>query len=252
MVARALDAGVPVAWVVADEVYGGDSKFRGPLEARGQAYVLAVRSNQPVSTWPPYGPPAQHTAAGIAATVRPTEWERLSCGEGAQGPRLYDWAYVPVRPTLRDGWVHAVLVRRHPARGDDVAFYLVYAPATTPLAEVVRAAGSRWTIEDLFKLAKGQVGLDQYEVRSWRGWYRHVTLGLLALAALIVGAQQRGASRQTVPSTSRSRSPRSGACSSGCSGPRPGHRPARGTSSLGRAGAAAINGSPSCAIADAA
>ena len=248
MVERALDAGVPAAWVVADEVYGGDSQFRGPLEARGQAYVLAVRSNQPVSTWPPYGPPAQHTAASLAAAIPSEAWERLSCGEGAQGPRVSDWAYVPVRPALRDGWVHALLVRRHPERTDDLAFYLVYAPAGTPLDEVVRVAGSRWTIEDTFKLAKGQVGLDHSEVRSWRGWYRHITLALLALAALAISTGQRGRSRPDgAPSTSRLRSPRSGGCSSGCCGPPLGHRPASRTSSRGPVGAAAINASHSSA-----
>ena len=173
LVERALDAGVPAAWVVADEVYGSDSKFREPLEARGQAYVLAVRGNQSVqsvSTWSPYGPPDLGTVADLIAAVPATGWRRRSCREGAQGPRCYDWAYLPVRPALRDGWVHAVLARRHLEPTDELAYYLVYAPADTPLDEIVRAAGARWPIEDTFKLAKGQVGLDQYEVRSWHGW----------------------------------------------------------------------------------
>src|SRR5262249_51226673 len=154
LVERALDAGVPAAWVVADEVYGNDGKFRRALEARDQAYVVAVRSDYPVSTWPPYRPPEPWTgpaggppapAAGAAAGG-----VRGSCGEGARAPRVYDWAYFPVRPSVRDeeGWLHAVLVRRHPERLDEVAYYLVYAPAGTPLEEVVRVAGARWTIED--------------------------------------------------------------------------------------------------------
>jgi SRSO17 transposase len=242
LVERALDAGVPAAWVAADEVYGNDSTFRRALEARGQAYVLAVRSNYPVSTWPPYGPPNQHTIAALAARIPLDGWDRLSCGEGAQGPRLYDWAYLPVRPALRDGWIHAVLVRRHPERTDELAFYLVYAPVATPLDAVVRAAGARWAIDDLFKLAKGQVGLDQYEVRSWRGWYRHITLALLALAALTIGARQKGASPPPdVRSTSRSPSPNSGGCSSASSGRRRTHRRPSRTSSPGPAGAAGTN-----------
>ena len=244
LVERALDAGVPAAWVVADEVYGNDGKFRRALEARGQAYVVAVRRDYPVSTWPPYGPPEPWTvaavlaaalAAGVAVGAPP------SCGEGAQGPRVYDWAYVPVRPSVRDedGWVHAVLVRRHPERRDEVAFYLVYAPAGTPLEEVVRAAGARWTIEDTFKQAKGQVGLDQYEVRSWRGWHRHVTLALLALAALTVAARPGGAAwTAPAPSTSRSPSRRSAGSSSASSGPPPAPRRPSPTSSPGPAGAA--------------
>ena len=122
LVEHALDAGVPAAWVVADEVYGSDSKFRGPLEARGQAYVLAVRSTQSVATWPPYGPPDLGPVADLVAAVPPTGWRRLSCGGGAQGPRCYDWAYVPVRPALRDGWVHAVLARRHLERTEEIAY----------------------------------------------------------------------------------------------------------------------------------
>jgi SRSO17 transposase len=251
MVERALDAGVPAAWVVADAVYGSDSKFRRALEGRGQAYVLAVRSNQSVSTWPPYGSPAQHTTADRAATISAGGWRRLSCGEGAQGPRLYDWAYLPVRPALRNGWWHALLVRRHPERTDELAFYLVYAPIDTPLDEVVRAAGARWSIDDLFKLAKGQVGLDHYEVRSWRGWYRHVTLALLALAVLTISARQRGAA-PAVPSISPSPSPRSAGCSSASSGPRPAHRPASRRSSPGPAGAAAIRRAHKTVTADAA
>jgi SRSO17 transposase len=215
---RALEAGVPAAWVTADAVYGSAGKLRRALEARGQAYVLAVRSNEQPTTWPPYGPPGQVAVAALAAAVPAADWQRLSCGEGAQGPRWYEWAYLPVRPALRAGWVHAVLLRRHPERPDELAYYLVYAPVDTPLGEVVRAAGARWTIDDMFKLAKGQVGLDHYEVRSWQGWYRHITLALVAFAALTIGARKKG--RPTAPATSLSRSRKSAACSSGSSGPR--------------------------------
>lgn len=132
LVERALAAGVPAAWVMAAAVYGSASKFRGPREARGQASGLAVRGSQPVSTWPPHGPPAQGPGADRAAAVPATGWRRLSCGEGAQGPRQHDWADLPVRPALRDGWAHAGLVRRHPERPEELAFSLVYAPTETP------------------------------------------------------------------------------------------------------------------------
>jgi len=114
MLERALDGGVPAAWVTGDEVYGSDSKLRRALEERGERYVLAVRSNQPLSTWPPYAAPGQSRVAAVAATVPPDAWQRLSCGEGAQGPRVYDWAWAPLRPALREGWVHWLLLRRHP------------------------------------------------------------------------------------------------------------------------------------------
>lgn len=256
LVERALDAGVPAAWVAADEVYGNDSKFRRALEARDQPYVLTVRRDYPVSTWPPYGPPAQRTVAEVVAEVAAAEWQRLSCGEGAQGPRQYDWAYVPVRPALRDGWRHGVLVRRHLERTDELAFYLVYAPMETPLAEIVRAAGARWTIDDLFKLAKGLVGLDQYEVRSWQGWYRHITLALLAFAVLTISARHHSPKKgRHVPpttspparGTSRSPSPRSAACwSASCGSPRAHHRPSR-TSWPGPAGVVATRSWPKTA-----
>jgi SRSO17 transposase len=105
MVERALDADVPAAWVTGDEVDGSDGKLRRALEGCGQAYVLAVRSNEYVTIWPPYGTPDQTTVRILLATVPAEGGQRLSCGEGAQGPRLYDWAGVPLRPAERDGWV---------------------------------------------------------------------------------------------------------------------------------------------------
>jgi SRSO17 transposase len=249
LVERALDAGVPAAWVVADEVYGNDGKFRRALEARDQAYVVAVRSDYPVSTWPPFGPPAPWTVAAVLAAALAAgvaTWVRRSCGEGAQGPRVYDWAYFPVRPSVRDedGWVHAVLVRRHPRRPEVVAYYLVYAPAGTALEEVVRVAGARWTIEDTFKQAKGLVGLDHYEVRSWRGRYRHVTLALLALAALTVATRPGGRpGRRRAPSTSPSASRRSAGSSSASCGPPSAPRRPPPRCSPGPAGAVGTNAS---------
>ncbi|HZA25892.1 MAG TPA: IS701 family transposase [Dehalococcoidia bacterium] len=150
MLESALEAGVSARWVVADEVYGSDGKLRRALETRDQAYVLAVRSNEKPSTWPPYGPLGQGAVSELKATIPAEGWERYSCGEGVQGPRLYDWTYLPLRPALRQGWVHALLIRRHLVRIEEMAYYLVYAPVDWPLQEVVRAAGARWTIEEMF------------------------------------------------------------------------------------------------------
>ena len=184
----ALDGGVPAAWVTADEVYGNDTAFRRALEERDQGYVVAVKRNQTVTTWPPHGPLGQTTVEQAAAAGEETAWERHSCGEGAQGERVYDWFYQPLRPALAPGWTHALLVRRHPTRQEACAYYLVYAPEGTTRDAVVRVAGSRWAVEDTFKLAKGQVGLDHYETRSWQGWHRHTTLALWALAILAAEA----------------------------------------------------------------
>jgi SRSO17 transposase len=193
MIERALDAGVPAGWVVGDAVYGNDGKLRRALEARGQAYALAVKRTEQVTTRPPYGPPGQVTVADVGASLEPHRWERLSCGEGAQGERLYDWAHVRLRPALEDGWVHALVIRRSLTAPHEVAYYLVSAPTDTPLTAIVQAIGARWTIEEVFELAKQRVGLDEYEVRSWTGWHRHTTLALLALAALVLGVAKKGA-----------------------------------------------------------
>jgi SRSO17 transposase len=176
MLDRALEAGVPFAWATGDSVYGADHRIRRRLEARGRGYVLAVTSGQrlgfvPVGKW--------------LAKVPPDGWRRLSAGDGAKGPRFYDWAYLPYRGAA-PGWRMGLLIRRGPAKPDELAFYLTHAPEGTTLARLVRVAGTRWTIENCFEAAKGEVGLDEYEVRSWAGWHRHVTLAMLAHAYLAV------------------------------------------------------------------
>src|SRR3954447_8870414 len=176
MLERALGAGVPCAWVAGDSVYGADRALRRAIEARGGlGYVLAVTSGQRlgfarVDAW--------------AAGLPPEAWHRLSAGEGAKGPRLYGWAYTPYRGGAPTGWEKGLLVRRKLDEPDDLAFYLTLAPEGTGLATLVRVAGTRWTIESCFEAAKGEVGLDEYEVRSWIGWHRHVTLAMLAHAYL--------------------------------------------------------------------
>jgi len=121
-----------------------------------------------------------------AADVPPEGWQRLSAGEGSKGPRLYDWAHTPYRGGAPAGWEKGLLVRRKPDEPDELTFYLTLAPEGTALADLVRVAGTRWTIESCFEAAKGEVGLDEYEVRSWTGWHRHVTLAMLAHAYLAV------------------------------------------------------------------
>ncbi len=242
LVARALDAGLPVAWVTADEVYGNDPAFRRFLEERGQCYVLAVKRTTIVTATRSDGELGEAEVGSLVAAVPPEAWNRLSCGEGSQGPRLYDWAYITLDPAERPGWIRGVLLRRHPVRTNEVACYLVYAPIDTPLPEIVHAAGARWSIEDVFHLAKGEVGLDHYEVRSWHGWHRHITLALVALFALALARPNGGKGGPTTArSTSRSLSPRSAASSSASSG-RPPTRRAR--SSPGPAGAASTSASP--------
>src|ERR687889_777537 len=113
-------------------------------------------------------------------------WRRLSAGDGAKGPRLYDWAWLSYGLDAAGGWQKGLLIRRKLAQPEAFTFYLTLAPDTADLSDLVRVAGTRWTIEACFEAAKGEVGLDQYEVRSWTGWHRHITLAMLAHAYLAV------------------------------------------------------------------
>lgn len=183
MLKRALEAGVPASWVTADEVYGSDRRLRLWLEQEQMSHVLSIKSTEPLWTDSGF---AQVGAAAMAADVPSDEWVRLSAGDGAKGPRLYDWTRVSIRPLKEPGKGYWLLVRRSIAKPEELAYYVCFGPAETTVEELVRVAGTRWAIEEGFEEAKGEVGLDQYEVRRWMGWYRHITLALLAHAFLAV------------------------------------------------------------------
>ncbi len=142
-------------------------------------------------------------------------WERLSFGEGSKGPRVYDWASARLNCPV-EGWERWALARRSISEPAELAYYLVFVPAGASLDEVVRAAGRRWTIEEAIEEAKGEVGLDQYEVRSWRGWYRHITLSMLGHAYLAV--TRIGANSEAAKGGRRDRQGRAVWSSSGGSG----------------------------------
>ena len=179
---RAFAAGVPAAWVTGDEVYGNDGGFRRWLEGEERAYVLAVARSHMV--WGEgFG---QRRVEALVADLPVEAWHRIEVGAGSKGPRVYDWACGRLPYVTEEGWAQWLLVRRSVSDPDEFAFYRVFAPADTTLAEMARVAGTRWVIEEGFERAKGEVGLDQYEVRKWDGWYRHVTLCLLAHAFLEV------------------------------------------------------------------
>lgn len=189
MLERAFVAGVPAAWVTGDSIYGGDRRLRIWLEQQEQPFVLAVTSDEPL--WAVLdGRFGQPRADLIAAHIPAKVWRRLSAGDGAKGPRSYDWARVRLarlQLTAQERrWEHWLLVRRSRHDPTDLAYYVVFAPAGTSLRTLVRVAGQRWRIEQSFELAKSEVGLDQYEVRRWDGWYRHMTLAMFALAYLAV------------------------------------------------------------------
>jgi SRSO17 transposase len=183
MLTRALDAGVPAGWVAADEVYGQHAGLRLALEERGMPYVLAVPVNQYTIAIPD-GRIAQTRVDAVSAAVPESDWQRISAGAGAKGPRLYDWARVPIRP-LSEPDRYWLLVRRRLADGE-LAHYLCFCPPDSSLVDLVAVAGRRWAIEESFQTAKGEVGLDHYQVRRYDAWYRHITLACWAHAFLTV------------------------------------------------------------------
>ena len=181
MLERTFLAGVWAAFVTADEAYGKDSKLRLFLEEREQPYVLAVACNQYV-----WAGSSQSRVDALANALPPSAWQRLSCGAGSKGERFYDWAFQAINHPYDPTWQRFLLVRRSISDPSELAYYLCFAPADTRLAKLVSIAGSRWSIEVGLEAAKVEGGLDEYEVRSWHGWYRHITLSLLAHAFLAV------------------------------------------------------------------
>jgi SRSO17 transposase len=185
MIARALAAGVPFAWFTADEIYGQARYLRAWLEEQGVSYVMATRRND---TFPVNG--AEHQADALIAALPARSWQRLSAGAGAHGPREYHWARIPIPGQAKPGRIHWLLARRSLADPGDIAYYACYGPARTRLVDLAFVAGSRWHIEECFQQAKNETGLDHYQVRTWRAWYAHITLSMLALAWLAASRAQ--------------------------------------------------------------
>ena len=193
MMTRILADIAPIAWVAADEVYGQDRKFRQACLHRNIGYVVAVPCNEHIPT----ARMGTRRIDTLAAQAPSEAWTRISAGRGTKGPRLYDWAAVRISAWWdeQEGVGHWALIRRSITDPTELAFYLCAGPAHTAPEELVRVAGARWAIEECFQAAKNHTGLDQYEVRSHPGWYRHTTLSMLAhafLAALAATAAAKG------------------------------------------------------------
>jgi SRSO17 transposase len=194
MIQRAVAQQVPFQWVTGDSIYGGDRSLRLWLEENRYWFVMAVSKAEPL--WSDY---RQQRVDERAATLSAQEWHRLSCGDGAKGPRDYDWALLVLpRFMQQQDILHALLVRRSLTDGE-LTYYVVFAPAHTSLQALVNVAGQRWKVEECFELAKDEVGLDHYEVRRWTGWYRHITLVMWALAYLTVTRAQANIPQKTNP-----------------------------------------------------
>ena len=196
MIARAIAAGVPFAWFTADEAYGQAKWLQAWLEDRDVSYVMAIRCSDTLTT-----AEGERRADALIAAVPARSWQRISAGAGAHGPREFDWARIPVRSGWARGRGHWLLARRSCSDPDEIAYYACYGPRRSSTADLAWAAGSRWHIEECFQQAKGEAGLDQYQVRTWRAWYAHITLSMLALAWL-------AASRAQAPKRDRHQRPR--------------------------------------------
>jgi SRSO17 transposase len=198
MLERAVESGIPFGWVTADEVYGQTSRIRLWLEEHDIPHVLAVPKSQMVMTMEFFG---QARAHALVSRLGDDAWMRLSCGDGAHGPREYDWAAAPIRPWRREGWDHWLLARRSLTDPTDIAYYICFCPVGTPLEQLVRVAGSRWMVEECFQTAKNETGLDHYQVRGYTAWYRHITLSMAALAflAILRAEAKKGIRRPIAP-----------------------------------------------------
>ena len=237
MLEHAWAQGVPMEWVAGDEVYGDATQLREAIARAGKKYVLAVSSTAPV--WrerpaivePDKGQrgrpriharlapdaPAWERVSEMVAGLPAEQWQRLAVGQGEKGPRTYDWAAVQVVEKRGpvpgpDSWL---LARRSVSDPTEIAYYLSNAPANTPLSSLAEVAGARWSIETTIEEGKGEVGLDEYEVRYWHSWYRHITLSMMAHAWL--AAMRQSAGEKTARSrTGRVERPRGAAAVADC------------------------------------
>jgi len=206
MLQHAWAQGVPMRWVTGDEVYGESTALRDVVAARGRWYVLAVPAN--LFVWrerpavevpgdsargrPRTRPrlvagalPAVPVSAVVAAWPD-RQWQRLTVAEGEKGPLTYDWACQRVIESCdqlpgRESWL---MVRRSVSDPTELAYFLSNAPATVSLLKLAQVAATRYTVEQCFEEGKGETGLDDYQVRYWHSWYRHITLSMMAHAWL--------------------------------------------------------------------
>jgi SRSO17 transposase len=212
MIARAVATGVPFSWVAADSVYGV-GEIERDLRHLGKGYVLGVDSAHVFRSWGKKRLIAG-SAAEIVKTLDPSDWQRLSAGDGTKGPRLHDWCYLELADLDADEfnaanhglWTRGLLIRRN-ITDDEFAYFTTWCPAGTSIETLVNVEGRRWSIEDSFETAKNEFGLDHNETRSWHGWHRHVSLVMMAFAMMAAIRHQANQSipKKTKPSPGKTR-----------------------------------------------
>jgi SRSO17 transposase len=181
MLERTFGAGVPARWVLADSFYGRSGAFRAWLEKRGRPYAVMVPKTNAVGLGV-----RRKRIERLVERLPQGSWSKVHTEEEAGGRRLWEWACVELLADPAKGMRRWLLVRRDPEEPEDLAHWLAYAPEGTTVGELLRACDTRWAIEECFAQTKGEVGLEQYEVRRWEAWHRYVTLCLLAHAFLVV------------------------------------------------------------------
>jgi SRSO17 transposase len=181
MIQSATERDIPYTWVTGDCVYGDYTDIRTWLEGRKKSYVMSVSGKSYV--WIGH---EQAPVGSVLKSLPPDGWFEMSCGAGSKGARLYDWQTVKINPGVDPGFERCLLVRRSKDKPDEMRAYVCFAPAGTAAKKLAEVAGIRWTVETCFKESKSYVGLDHYEVRSYDGWYKHITLACIALAFLTV------------------------------------------------------------------
>ena len=181
MIQEATAAGIPYTWVTGDCVYGDYRSIRLWLEENEKCYVMNVSAKEYI--WEGY---KQVQIGSILKSLPTAGWFEASCGDGSKGARIYEWLTLEINQPVREGFRRCLLVRRSKTDPDEIRAYICYAPADTPNQKFVETAGTRWTVETCFKESKSEAGLDQYEVRSYDGWYKHITFSCLAMALITV------------------------------------------------------------------
>jgi SRSO17 transposase len=181
MLERAFEAGVPARWVAADSFYGRSHEFRAWLEERGRAYAVMV----PKTNMVPLGG-RKKKIERLAARLPEDAFSEIFPAQDSGERRPWEWACLGLAADPKKGMSRWLLVRRGSDDPEDLAFYQAYGPEDTSVEELVRICRERWAIEVAFEEAKGEIGMDHYEVRKWDAWHRYVTLCLLAHAFLVV------------------------------------------------------------------
>jgi SRSO17 transposase len=179
MIQSATAAGVSYRWVSGDCVYGDYRTIRLWLEEQRKCYVLCVSGKEYIQIgW------NRVSVSSVLRELDENNWFEASCGDGSKGARIYDWQAIEIGFEPSEGWKRHLLVRRSKTKSDELRAYACFAPEGTSLEKLIQIAGIRWTVESCFKESKSEVGLDQYQVQSYSGWYKHITFACLALALL--------------------------------------------------------------------